>query len=583
MAKYATGELRFEILKRDEFTCQYCGKKAPEVKLQVDHITPLSKGGKTDKDNLITSCSECNKGKGNIGLDETREQEENLYVIKPDYFAKERGTKLDLNAFWGDSVVNASQNVVDSNYVKLHSEWFEYPEMFLKEAFNFIPWECPGEDDQLDILYSVKEHNRVSVTSGNGIGKTALAARIAWWWLYTHYPSIVITTAPTNRQVEKQLWGEMRGSFKNANIPLGGELLSTELRLEEGWYALGFSTDEKEKFQGFHSPNILVIVDEASGMSAGIMEAIEGLLTSEGAKLLLIGNPTDPQSYFGRTHLDPRESSLWKRLQLSCWNTPNVRSGKNLMPALVGPGWPAERKRVWGETNPFYLVRVLGEFPPEGEKNLVPYHMVHSALMRSIAPVGEKVFGVDVARFGGDQSIIGRLWGNNFRIVKKYSKMDGPALAKKVVEALRKEEESQPVASVKVDVIGWGASCFDDLKRRKREGTKEEKETLKDVKLVAVNVAEKPKSKKAQKDYLNLRAELGFSVREMFEEEMIDIDDEDLGAQAAGIYYDYSKSNGKFKLEEKEEFKKRTKLRSPDEFDSLMIARAIGHRIPRLY
>ena len=489
-----------------------------------------------------------------------------------------------IKSFWGSSPVNAKQTVIDSNYVKVEGEWKTYPETFLKEAFGFVPWECPDADDQMDILYAIKDFDRVSVKSGNGLGKTMLAAGIALEWVYTNYPAVVITTAPTNRQVEKLLWGHMRSFYKNSLIPLGGEILSTELRLEEGWYALGFSTDEKEKFQGFHSPNILVIVDEASGMTEGIMEAIEGLLTSYGAKLLLIGNPTDPQSYFGRTHLDPRQSKLWKHLTLDCWNSPNVRLGKNAIPGLCAHNWPAERKRVWGENNPFYLVRVKGEFPPEGEKNLIPYHMVHSALMRSIAPVGEKVYGIDVARFGGDKSIIGRLWGNNFRILKKYVKMDGPALSGKILEQVRKEGSEDPVSAIKVDVIGWGASCFDDLKRRKREGTEEEKELLKGIKLLPVNVAEKCKSKKAQKDYHNVRAELGFTIREMFEEEMIDIDDEDLAAQAAGIYYDYAKAaGGRFKLEEKEEYKKRTKLPSYDEFDSLMIAKAVGYRIPRLY
>ncbi len=59
----ASKKLRFEILKRDKFTCQYCGRKAPEVKLEVDHIVPRSKGGKLMK-NLKTACYDCNIGKG---------------------------------------------------------------------------------------------------------------------------------------------------------------------------------------------------------------------------------------------------------------------------------------------------------------------------------------------------------------------------------------------------------------------------------------------------------------------------------------------------------------------------------------
>jgi hypothetical protein len=60
--------LRFKIFKRDDFTCQYCGRKAPDVELQVDHIIPVSKGGTNDKNNLITSCQKCNIEKSNNEL-----------------------------------------------------------------------------------------------------------------------------------------------------------------------------------------------------------------------------------------------------------------------------------------------------------------------------------------------------------------------------------------------------------------------------------------------------------------------------------------------------------------------------------
>jgi len=60
---------RFEIFKRDGFTCQYCGKKPPDVVLEIDHINPIKNGGDNDDMNLITSCYECNRGKGCIALE----------------------------------------------------------------------------------------------------------------------------------------------------------------------------------------------------------------------------------------------------------------------------------------------------------------------------------------------------------------------------------------------------------------------------------------------------------------------------------------------------------------------------------
>lgn len=61
-------KVRFEIFKRDNFQCQYCGKKPPKTPLEVDHVIPVSKGGTNDDYNLVTSCFDCNRGKGNKEL-----------------------------------------------------------------------------------------------------------------------------------------------------------------------------------------------------------------------------------------------------------------------------------------------------------------------------------------------------------------------------------------------------------------------------------------------------------------------------------------------------------------------------------
>ena len=61
--KSISKKLRFEVLKRDSFTCQYCSAKPPKVPLEIDHINPVCKGGKNNIDNLITACFDCNRGK----------------------------------------------------------------------------------------------------------------------------------------------------------------------------------------------------------------------------------------------------------------------------------------------------------------------------------------------------------------------------------------------------------------------------------------------------------------------------------------------------------------------------------------
>ncbi len=94
---------RFEVFKRDKFTCQYCGKKAPDVVLHIDHIKPVAAGGKSDILNLVTACLDCNSGKGariltdNAVLDAQRAQIEAL---------QERREQLEMLIEWRDELAD---------------------------------------------------------------------------------------------------------------------------------------------------------------------------------------------------------------------------------------------------------------------------------------------------------------------------------------------------------------------------------------------------------------------------------------------------------------------------------------------
>jgi hypothetical protein len=76
-------KLRFEVFKRDDFTCSYCGKSPPQTILEIDHIDPVSEGGNSDINNLTTSCFDCNRGKGKIKLNRIAPGiKENLELLK---------------------------------------------------------------------------------------------------------------------------------------------------------------------------------------------------------------------------------------------------------------------------------------------------------------------------------------------------------------------------------------------------------------------------------------------------------------------------------------------------------------------
>lgn len=112
-------------------------------------------------------------------------------------------------------------------------------------------------DAQTEIADALTKHRRVAVKAANGVGKTYLAADLCLWFLYTHTPSVVLTTAPTWRQVEALLWEEIRRRVRAVNVraeldptrpKLEGSLLQTKLKITDGHFAMGLSTDEPVRF-----------------------------------------------------------------------------------------------------------------------------------------------------------------------------------------------------------------------------------------------------------------------------------------------------------------------------------------------
>ncbi len=103
--------VRFEVFKRDKFTCQYCGRAAPDVVLNCDHITPVAKGGTGDVLNLITSCRSCNGGKGAVSLsDDTAVQKQRAALAD----LEERRQQIEMMVRWRDGMQDLADAAVDA-------------------------------------------------------------------------------------------------------------------------------------------------------------------------------------------------------------------------------------------------------------------------------------------------------------------------------------------------------------------------------------------------------------------------------------------------------------------------------------
>ena len=197
---------------------------------------------------------------------------------------------------------------------------------------------------QEDVLDAVMRERRVAVKSGNGLGKDFTAAVAVLWYLHCHDPAIVLSTAPTFRQVRHVLWRQIHRLHRGAAETLGGTLLDTRWELAEDRYALGLSADGADQFQGFHCRNVLVVVDEAEGVDEEIYEAIDSVMTSENPTLLLIGNPTSTSGPFHRAF--HQESGIYRTITISALDSPNVATGRIEIPGLTTAEWVEERRKL---------------------------------------------------------------------------------------------------------------------------------------------------------------------------------------------------------------------------------------------
>jgi hypothetical protein len=345
---------------------------------------------------------------------------------------------------------------------------------------------------------------------------------------------------------------------------LGGKVLDTRWELAEDRYAIGLSADTADQFQGFHSPNMFIVVDEAEGVSDEIYEAVESVMTSASPRLLLIGNPTTVTGAFRRAFY--RERRLYYTITISALDSPNVKANKVLIPGLTSAEWVEERRETWGENNPIYRARVLGEFPDQAEDTLIKLSDIEAAAEEQTDSVDdeqpdeteETVLAVDVARFGSDRSVILRRRGNRVEDIQTFQKLDTMQLAGWVVAAIN---ECHP-DRMYIDEIGVGAGVVDRLREQ-------------GFNVRGINVARRARQETI---FTNTRSEGYWKLRELFASRQIRIPrDNQLMGELAALRYNYD-SQGRIYLESKESMRGRG-LPSPDKADTLMLAFVEqGHR-----
>lgn len=440
-------------------------------------------------------------------------------------------------------------------------QWRSDPVAFAEECLGLRLWHR-----QREILRAVAVHPRVAVRSGHKIGKSTTAAITALWFSVTRPRAQVVMTSSSGRQVSQILWRELTLRHQQARFPVGGKLNKrpdSGLQFGDGRQVVGFSTDKPERMAGISGTDLLFIVDEASGVPEEIFEAIEGNRAG-GARLLMFGNPTQTVGEFHAAFHSKRD--LYMSIHVSSEETPNVTGLGPAIPGLAQPDWIAEKRKEWGpdyNNHPLYQVRVKGEFPSAADNTVIPVALLDIATERwsqeaASSASGDLELGVDPARYGDDESVIVARRSNVVLGVWAFQKLNGPDLAKEVINIVDRFRHNGERARIKIDPIGVGASPYDSLCAA---------EYASKVDVAAVNVSEAATD---GEHFPLLRDQLWFGLRTWLAEGGSLPDDPKLSAEISAIRYKIDPRNRQ-KVESKDELKTRLK-RSPDRGDALCLA-----------
>lgn len=389
--------------------------------------------------------------------------------------------------------------------------------------------------------------------------------------------SIVLTIAPTFRQV-KTMWNEIETAIQALPSTNSPERSATSWRLSEKNYALGFSSSKGVNAQGFHGKRVLIIEDEAIGISPDLHDAIDGIRAGGDVRMVRLCNPTVPE---GAVYDDfTRLRAQTECITISAFDTPNLEglTLESLLqlpeeqldvvhaPHLTRRRWVVEMYKKWGPENPRFRSRVLGEFPQQSDTAVFNLAWVERSkrepteieLDRAKGSVIQ--FGIDVAGPGDDETaccarvngiVLGRV---------AFMDRDPRGAVLRWLSQIRSAFPQYPVGFVVVDSVGIGYNfalhVADNGYQGKVYGFVAQQQ--------AVDVER----------FENQKAEQTFRLRDMMQENYVShlegAWDEDAAAQMSGINYRET-GRGRIQIEPKEDMRSRG-VPSPDRFEAQVMA-----------
>ncbi|HIJ83739.1 MAG: terminase B protein [Magnetococcales bacterium] len=390
---------------------------------------------------------------------------------------------------------------------------------------------------------------RVAVASGHGIGKSALVAWLMLWSIMTFEETKGVVTANTENQLKTKTWAELAKWRRRC---LGGELFrmtatalfAADPKFEKTWRIdmVPWSERNTEAFAGLHNEGkrVALFFDEASAIPDSVWEVAEGAMTDANTEILwcCFGNPTLAS---GRFH------SCFGRFKHR-WITRQIDSRTC---RLTNKGQIQQWIDDYGEDSDFARVRVRGLFPRSGSNQFIPGTAVERC--RHCKAQGyesqPRILGIDVARFGEDQTVFALRQGRKLHPLIKMRGLDTTQTSARAAKIIR---QWRPHA-VFVDGVGIGGSVVDQLRQLGFD-------------IIEINAGH---SAMEPQKYFNLRAEMWGRMRDALIHGMELPDDPELLGELTSVEYGFSPTQ-QVRLEKKEMMKRRG-LSSPDCGDALAL------------
>ena len=467
---------------------------------------------------------------------------------------------------------------------KLRRYYAKDPVLYIEQQLQQQLWSKTAE-----IARAVASKQKVLVTASHSVGKTHLAGALVNWHYDVFDPGITLTTAPTALQVEDLLWKEVRVQRGRRRLTGATGLLPKSPRMESSpdHFAVGFTASKPDAFQGRHEVRLFQVYEECVGIDTAFWDASEGMMTGPDTRWLAICNPTDTSS---RAYQEAT-SGEWHVITVSAMDHPNIAlelAGKPpLFPGAVRLGWLMQRierwcesidvldKRaqdfefppssgIWYRPGPLFEGRVMGRWPSQGATSVWTEARWNAALEWQPLPKRGLEIGVDVARFGDDNTefvvrrgacVLHHEWHNGWGTEQTIGRI------KQLAKMFCEPGEDPRLVPVKIDDDGVGGGVVDGAGGYNFIG------------IGAGTVAVE------EEEYPNRRSELWFAVADRADRGGLDLSrlpDESIRQLRTQAFAPRWKvdAQGRRVVEPKDDMKKRLG-RSPDGMDALNLAFAV--------